>query len=243
MSKTPPPTDILDDATAPEFIYKCCNCGTSFLSGPRLTPYCGLRCHNEAKAVRYTRKKTKEFAGVIMPDDIRDAIAFKIAHALSGGYDAKARRVAPEMRAGVTRRDNGKCQLCSADGREIDHIDGPSSDMQNLRLLCSPCHRDVTRAHLRPIQDPRTLERNQWLRSRIDSPTPVMPCDGDEWITQWSPWVRATRQPRHAWDDVSLRAHLHEQEQRAQEPPKFPKINQRPSSRRRTSKRKNESRD
>lgn len=53
--------------------------------------------------------------------------------------------------------------VCSPGGWEVDHIvaveQGGTDDPANLRLLCSPCHLDVTRAQRRA----KALERRRQL--------------------------------------------------------------------------------
>jgi 5-methylcytosine-specific restriction enzyme A len=57
------------------------------------------------------------------------------------------------LRERVVDRDNGACVACEAQGRatpgaEVDHIipkaKGGDDSMGNLRLLCTPCHRQKT---------------------------------------------------------------------------------------------------
>ena len=58
-----------------------------------------------------------------------------------------------KVRQRVLRRDKGQCQHCLGQGRyvpgtEVDHIqgkaEGGSDSMDNLQLLCTPCHRAKT---------------------------------------------------------------------------------------------------
>lgn len=165
----------------------CPNCDTVFepLTVERL--YCSLRCHDEAKTVRYARKKYLESPGGL-PSDIHEAIDMKRGHALAGGYDETARRLSPETRQTVKDRDRGLCVLCGCAGDEIDHIDGPSSDLSNLRLLCHDCHMDISKARFRPITDDETWARRQALMLRIHAAEPLQPCDGPEWSTSWRAW-------------------------------------------------------
>ncbi len=151
--------------------------------------YCSLRCHDEAKTVRYARKKHEQH-GIDLPSDISNAIRIRMAHVLSGGYDAAARRLTPEVYRAVWERDGGRCVLCQAPGQDVDHIDGPSSELSNLRLLCKACHNDVTLAHLHPTDDPVVIARAAALRQRVDAPEPLLPCDAAGWSRQWRQWVK-----------------------------------------------------
>lgn len=56
-----------------------------------------------------------------------------------------------QLRARVLVRDGYQCQGCGLRGRdlEVDHIvpvvKGGSDDLDNLQLLCKPCHHEKTR--------------------------------------------------------------------------------------------------
>lgn len=125
-----------------------------------------------------------------LPDDIRQALQYLVAHALGAGYDSGARRIPDETRAFVWERDNGKCVQCSGLGEEVDHIDGDSSDASNLRLLCKDCHHTVTNAHLQPIADRETLAYRDQMFVRMFSAEPVLACDGPVWAGDWRAWVK-----------------------------------------------------
>lgn len=167
----------------------CSSCGVAWLAdGTAPQAYCSLNCSSTAKAVRYGRQKAAEWRGQQMPEDIRYALRIKIAHALNGGYDEDARRLPADTRQAVHNRDRSRCVLCGAPGTEIDHIDGPDSSLTNLRLLCTPCHRTVTEAHLRPVTESRHLELRDAIITRINSPEPIRPCDEPNW--NWRAWCR-----------------------------------------------------
>lgn len=62
-------------------------------------------------------------------------------------------RVRKKIRLAVFRRDKWKCKLCPFRGNSItltmDHIipkaKGGSWEMENLRTLCYPCHKKITK--------------------------------------------------------------------------------------------------
>ena len=67
------------------------------------------------------------------------------AYAYRSGWQATAKR--------VLERDHRECQLryagiCIGRAREVDHIvrpeDGGGDDLENLRAVCTPCHRRRT---------------------------------------------------------------------------------------------------
>jgi hypothetical protein len=117
---------------------------------------------------------------------VREAIRTRFAFAYSekGYYDEKARQVSPIKKQQVIERDKGLCRLCGAVGTEIDHINGDSDNLDNLQLLCHDCHSEKTEANMIPITPDHErykeiLARESELRSRIDTPIPLRPCDDE----------------------------------------------------------------
>jgi 5-methylcytosine-specific restriction endonuclease McrA len=176
----------------PRYVLSCANCDRDFETGARVNPYCSLRCHDIAKAARYTR-------GLFRRDPVafRDGVPYecriKIAHALSGGYPAARRSVRPSVRAAVMERDGHHCVLCGEPGTDIDHIDGDANEETNLRLLCPPCHQVVTQQRLRPMTDPAMRRAYDAILRRAFTALPERPCDGPGWRTGWRAWCRENR--------------------------------------------------
>lgn len=132
-----------------------------------------------------------------LPDDVAYALRIKRAFAISGGYPAKDRRLTPERRAKVIARDGWRCVLCGEPGDDVDHMTGDSDELSNLRLLCKPCHREVTEFHLVPIDDADKLLRAFDLEGRTRAAEPTRACDRPDWAQTWRMWMRehATYQP------------------------------------------------
>lgn len=168
----------------------CPNCDERFTPSVPNSVYCSIQCRDEAKAVRYGRARHRQY-GKLLPVDVAEALRIKIAHALGGGYDQAARRLSAAQRAEVRQRDEGRCVQCRAPGEEIDHIDGPSPELTNLRLLCKACHQQITITHLEPITDRRMRLRAAGLRRRVQSVDPLRPCDMTSW--NWQEWVAKHR--------------------------------------------------
>jgi len=166
----------------------CSNCDAVYTRGVQLSPYCGTRCRSAADAVRYGRRLRLKY-GDSPPEDRSDALRIRIAHALGAGYRAGARTLSRERRAEVIARDNGLCVVCDVAGQEIDHIDGDSDALSNLRYLCKRCHRDVTDRHLRPIVDNAMMLDAANLRSRIASAAALRACDHEDWSETWRAWA------------------------------------------------------
>ena len=65
-----------------------------------------------------------------------------------GGYTALGRRIPAETRLLVKSKYDEKCAICSdpnIGSHQIDHILGSSNSIDNLQLLCTPCHSVKTR--------------------------------------------------------------------------------------------------
>lgn len=159
---------------------QCANCDSAYTPRSSAGRYCSPVCRQTARAVRYARDTLAAY-GQPLPADVDYAVGIKVAHAVSGGYAELCRRLRPVVRAAVIARDHSRCVLCHAPGEEIDHIDGDSEDLDNLRYLCRRCHRRVTAEHLRRIPDGHpALWHYAALLARIHAPTPLRPCD-DDW--------------------------------------------------------------
>jgi 5-methylcytosine-specific restriction endonuclease McrA len=186
MPKSParPPAPRIVEAT-------CANCDAQF--GPsrcHWAVYCSIRCHDQAKYVRYARAKRRQY-GDNLPLEIRYALDVKRIHALGAGYDESARRISPARRRAIWERDDGRCVTCGHPAEEIDHRDGPSDELTNLRLLCQPCHRQKTALRVIPIHNPSLLRDAEVLRSREQATAALRACDSSDWAATWREWRRA----------------------------------------------------
>jgi hypothetical protein len=122
--------------------YVCLNCDEEVTLGTAPKLYCSEGCSQEAELVRYVRGRTKD--GRIHEPDVAEAIQIRLAAVMAGGYPKQARCIPPKIRAAVIARDNGQCRACGGPGTEIDHINGSSQALENLQLLCDPCHNKKT---------------------------------------------------------------------------------------------------
>ncbi|MGH8655144.1 MAG: HNH endonuclease [Gammaproteobacteria bacterium] len=124
-------------------------------------------------------------------EDVRLAVVTRLAHIAAGGYDRVARKLTNQLRSDVISRSSGLCVLCGKPGDEIDHIEGPSSDIQNLQLLCRSCHTKKTFQRIVPVQPgSKRYKKLKVLHDRfkqsVESKKPLRPChDEDAWSTTW----------------------------------------------------------
>lgn len=167
-------------------VYRCANCDADIPPGRRRV-YCSPACDAEADVVRFVRTKHAEY-GRTLPPDIERAIRMRGAHALGGGYDEVARYIPKATRVFIRQRDRDHCVLCGRAGEHIDHINGPSRDPGNLRLLCADCNMSRAEGRSCPIEpgSPQERKRDEMLE-RIDAPEPLRPCDAPAW--DWRRWV------------------------------------------------------
>src|SRR6267142_4720449 len=103
-------------------LFFCLNCDQPMTLIRQVKLFCSEACADEAKLVRYARRCFSD--GRINQTDVQEAIQIRIAHALSGGYSERERRVLPSVRSAVIARDGGRCQKCGQPGTDIDHIHG-----------------------------------------------------------------------------------------------------------------------
>ncbi len=167
--------------------FSCFNCDGKLIvtKSPKL--FCSDKCQQEAKFVRYFRRCSKD--GRINQADIREALNIRIAHILSGGYKASNRRLRYSVRKAVYIRDSETCQKCGQSGKEIDHINGDSNDLENLQVLCNNCHKEKTKSKFKELtpkvegfDEKKAKVEN--LRSRTESEKPQRFCDDERnWDT------------------------------------------------------------
>lgn len=153
----------------------CADCFAELPSERRNQLFCSDQCRDRAKLARYWREVRQD--GRIEREDVRDALMLRAAFMLSGGYPSSERRITNTTRAAVKERDGGRCVQCGAPGTEIDHVAGSSSDLSNLQLLCTGCHRDKTAASLVPATAESQAILKAFERERVLPTVPVLFCD------------------------------------------------------------------
>jgi 5-methylcytosine-specific restriction endonuclease McrA len=178
----------------------CVNCDAALTDDNRGL-YCSALCREKAKFVRYARGCTRD-GRVNRDPDVAYALRIRMAIILGGGYPP-ARSLPPAVRATVIERDQSRCRLCGAPGEEIDHLDGSSPDLNNLRLLCKVCHRKVTEENLVPATAEEAAEA-QALWARVRAVRPRRLCDDEQrWPSGWRTLL--PRRQERLWepDDVA----------------------------------------
>lgn len=144
--------------------------------------FCSELCKQEAGFVRYYRARAAERR--LGQEDIKNAIEIKLGLILGGGYPERAREVPDRIRDAVIARDNGRCCNCGGPGSDVDHIEGSSSDLNNLQYLCRSCHNEKTRSRfrkIRPDTHPEQWAKYELLLGRARSPQPLRICDQADW--------------------------------------------------------------
>lgn len=166
--------------------YVCLNCDEEVTLGTAPKLYCSEGCSQEAELVRYVRGRTKD--GRIHEPDVAEAIQIRLAAVMAGGYPKQARCIPPKIRAAVIARDNGQCRACGGPGTEIDHINGSSEALENLQLLCDPCHNKKTMAGMVVVhpEDEKLQVKSLLFWARVEAEQPMRICDDEEnWSGQW----------------------------------------------------------
>ena len=174
---------------------RCIGCGTA-LPSPAL--YCGELCEQEARFVRYVRRRLGD--GGIIDRPVAEAVATQLLMLGAGGYPRRARTVPTSVREAVIARDGRRCLLCGASGEHIDHINGSSNAPENLRLLCAAHNAEAMRARVRVLsvdEDPDLvaflIDQRERLAARVLADPPSRPCDDEKtWAQRWR-GLRAAR--------------------------------------------------
>ena len=164
--------------------FECLNCGKAATQGKL---YCDEMCTDSAHMVRYIRKCISDER--IWDLNIQEALGTKLLMIYGGGYPKVQRRITTNVRATVFERDGGRCAVCGAAADQIDHINGSSADLQNLRAICGSCNRDRAFAGARPateqeIEFMQSINRD--LAQRIAAPATYKVCDHPDWSKLWT---------------------------------------------------------
>jgi 5-methylcytosine-specific restriction endonuclease McrA len=169
----------------------CVNCDAA-MPDDNQGLYCSALCREKAKFVRYARGCLRDGRAHRDPDVVY-ALRIRMAVILGGGYPPR-RSLPRAVRLAVIQRDQGRCRLCGAPGAEVDHIDGSSPDLTNLRLLCQACHRKVTEEGLVPATVEQAEEaRALWARVRAVRPHRL--CDDEQrWASVWQALLAERRE-------------------------------------------------
>ncbi|WEB39577.1 HNH endonuclease [Streptomyces yunnanensis] len=161
----------------------CANCDAPLPDDLSHRPvlFCSTGCAQLAESIRYRRKLRNEGR----EDDTEAMYGFrmKFLQALAGGY--RNIRTRPEVRQAVIERAAGSCEMCGAPGAEVDHIDGPSPEPENLQLLCLDCHHAKTEARLRPASAEERAHIEHIFATRVMPAEPARLCDSSEWVASW----------------------------------------------------------
>lgn len=163
------------------FPFPCANCNEPVADA---SLYCTIRCHDEAKYIRYCRARIAD--GSYWNEDLQEYLRIRLANIHSGGY--KPRFVPDKVRQAVKERDQGLCRLCGNPGTDVDHKSGDSNEMSNLQYLCGECHRQKSIRSLQPISPETDLEAwttakttEMALQARVEAPEPIRFCDNADW--------------------------------------------------------------
>jgi plasmid stability protein len=172
------------------FVLDCANCDVEvFRDKKPRGPFCSAVCKETASFVRYHRRvnwRLKNEPGFVVDDEMKKALQVRMAFIVSGGYDDNAHTIPVQTREQVKTRDDGKCVLCGEHGEEIDHIDGPGSELENLRLLCRACHWEKTRGNMGAVPEGSPLLAVVGrVMERVNAAEPVKVCDANDWDQTW----------------------------------------------------------
>src|SRR5947209_4905346 len=168
--------------------FSCLNCDQPMTLTTVVKLYCSDLCSDEAKFIRYFRARRSD--GRINQPDIQEALQIRMGHILAGGYKERERRLPDPVRRTIFARDKSLCQECGQPGTDIDHIEGSSNELENLQVLCKPCHNEKTLSKFRPLP-PEDEEggaeihaKRASLLLRVHSLMPQRACDDEEgWNT------------------------------------------------------------
>ena len=95
----------------------------------------------------------------------------------------------------------GVCRECGTPANQIDHINGSSPDLENLQLLCDPCHTKKTKSAMVPASNDQVAWIENLWETRIRAEVPTRLADHEtDWDKQWRA-LKAQREHR-LWEDL-----------------------------------------
>lgn len=168
--------------------FDCVNCGEEIPWSRKFKLYCSPFCREQSSVIRWIRSTISR--GVFDEPDVAEARLIRVSWLNSGGYSRTNRMVTSDVKRQIAKKFDNKCALCDSKNtgsHEIDHIFGDSNTLDNLQLLCKPCHRKKTLenigkfANINPDSLPdavRDIEIHaSELRARCFSIQPLNDCD------------------------------------------------------------------
>ena len=173
----------------------CANCGVKPLP-PRARSFCGQRCQELAKAIRWARRHG--LTEIASDPELMHALHEKLRFIDAGGYRL-LHSVSPSTRQQIIESANGRCATCGEPGVHVDHK-GPAGGKaynlpENLQLLCERCHLRKTWG-VETYEEWSNLPQSEDLDPdwsalmdefvrRVDAVEPLNPCDDEiQWKTQ-----------------------------------------------------------
>lgn len=107
--------------------------------GKRHVGFCSEHCRKQAEKIRYVRqairdgRSTDPLTALVISSNMITFLAFDLAYTRS--------RLSNELRQEVlTQNDDRRVSCNKQPATEVDHIDGGSIELSNLRGLCRRCH-------------------------------------------------------------------------------------------------------
>lgn len=107
--------------------------------GKKHIGFCSEHCRKQAEKIRYVRqairdgRSTDPLTALVIFSNMITFLAFDLAYTRP--------RLSDELRQEVLAQNDGRCVSCNERrATEVDHIDGGSVELSNLRGLCQRCH-------------------------------------------------------------------------------------------------------
>lgn len=105
----------------------------------RSTAFCSDHCRQQAMSVRYVRRSIRDgrtsdpMTRLVIYNNMITFLALDLAYTRP--------RLPESLRHEVLSLNEGRCVVCNIEpASEVDHIDGGSISLDNLRGLCRVCH-------------------------------------------------------------------------------------------------------
>lgn len=174
------------DASAPPLDVSrriCPNCGVN--PCPGRSPYCSLRCREEAAFVRQFRAALRDDA--ILDSERQIAIGQNLWHLIGGGRPLRRSMIPARSISRVIERNNGKCTHCDHPATTVDHILSACNREINLQPVCAECSQTHEFGDRKTLSSAAKVLTDLATRCLADSA--LRPCDNqDTW--DWRAWIK-----------------------------------------------------
>lgn len=119
-------------------------------------------------------------SGAILTAEKQTVFGERLWWLLGGGLPIRESRIPESAKRQVIKRSEGKCEFCGAPMATIENFGSGCNRPLHLRAVCTGCSKTKPYGDSNFIQSPSVTQMLHSLRNRVNSKTPLRPCDDPE---------------------------------------------------------------